>query len=91
MSTTKSINIRIDEDLKSQSDKVLSDLGLTTSAVVSMLLKTIVRNNAVPAELFTIREQARNNAEYLAKLDRSFAEYKAGLGQKHELLEVNDD
>ena len=55
-----------------------------------MLLKTIVRNNAVPAELFTIREQARNNAEYLAKLDRSFAEYKAGLGQKHELLEVND-
>ena len=49
MSTTKSINIRIDEDLKSQSDKVLSDLGLTTSAVVSMLLKTIVRNNAVPA------------------------------------------
>ena len=87
MATTKSINIRIDEDLKIQSDKVLADLGLTTSAVVSMLLKTIVRNNAVPSDLFTIREQARNNAEYLSKLDRSFAEYKAGVGQQNKLLE----
>lgn len=84
MATTKSINIRIDEDLKIQSDKVLADLGLTTSAVVSMLLKTIVRNHAVPSDLFTIREQARNNAEYMAKLDRSFAEYKAGFGQKQK-------
>ena len=84
MATTKSINIRIDEDLKIQSDKVLADLGLTTSAVVSMLLKTIVRNHAVPSDLFTIREQARNNAEYMAKLDRSFAEYKAGFGPQHK-------
>lgn len=84
MATTKSINIRIDEDLKIQSDKVLADLGLTTSAVVSMLLKTIVRNHAVPSDLFTIREQARNNAEYMAKLDRSFAEYKAGFGQQQK-------
>ena len=30
------------------------------------------------------------NAEYRTKLDRSFAEYKAGLGQKHELLDVKD-
>ena len=91
MSNMKSINIRIDADLKAESDRVLSDIGLSTSAVVSMLLKTIVRNQAVPPELFTLSNKTKENAEYLAKLDRSFAEYEKGLGKTHPLIEVPND
>lgn len=89
--STKSINIRVNSDLKAETDAVLDKIGLTTSAVVSMLFKTIVRNQSIPSELFTISDKARNNAEYLAKLDHSFAEYQQGLGEKHDLLEVDDE
>lgn len=51
----------------------------------------IVHNKAIPAELFTIYSKAANNAAYLAKLDRSFAEYERGLGEQHTLLEVPNE
>lgn len=85
---TKSVNIRVNSDLKAETDAILDKIGLTTSAVVSMLFKAIVRNQSIPPELFTISDKAKNNAEYLSKLDRSFAEYQAGLGEKHPLLKV---
>ena len=39
-------------------------------------------------ERFTLMEKAIRNAEYLAKLDRSFEQLYAGKGQEHELIEV---
>lgn len=80
---TKSVNIRINSDLKAETDAVLDKIGLTTSSVVSMLFKTIVRNQSIPPELFTLDDKAAHNAAYLAKLDRSFSEYQAGLGERH--------
>lgn len=82
------VDIQIDKNLQMQSEAVLAQLGLSTTAVVGMLLRTIVRNKAVPAELFTIANNADDNAAYLAKLDKSFAEYEQGLGAKHKLIEV---
>ena len=38
-------------------------------------------------ERFTLMEKAIRNAEYLAKLDRSFEQLYAGKGQEHELIE----
>jgi antitoxin YefM len=35
--------------------------------------------------------KALKNAEYLAKIDRAFQQLEAGQGQKHELIEVDDD
>ena len=91
MSTNEYISIPIDSELKTESDCILADIGLSTSVVVSMLLRTIVRNKAIPTELFTIDSKAANNAAYLAKLDRSFAEYERGLGEQHTLLEVPNE
>lgn len=91
MSTSEYISIPIDSELKTESDCILADIGLSTPVVVSMLLRTIVRNKAIPTELFTIDSKAANNAAYLAKLDRSFAEYERGLGEKHTLLEVPNE
>lgn len=51
----------------------------------------IVNDKAIPTELFTIDSKAANNAAYLAKLDRSFAEYERGLGEQHTLLEVPNE
>ena len=38
----------------------------------------------------TIMKAARN-AEYLAKIDRSFAQLEAGRGPQHDLIEVDDE
>lgn len=33
--------------------------------------------------------KAARNAEYLAKIDRAIEQFEAGLGQQHELIEVD--
>lgn len=35
--------------------------------------------------------KAIRNADYLAKIDRSFQQLEAGQGQQHELVEVGED
>ncbi|MDR0596433.1 MAG: type II toxin-antitoxin system RelB/DinJ family antitoxin [Clostridiales Family XIII bacterium] len=42
------MNIRIDSELKAQSELVLSQLGLNIATVVNMLFHQIVREQAVP-------------------------------------------
>ena len=35
--------------------------------------------------------KAKRNAEYLAKIDRGVAQFAAGKGQIHDIIEVDDD
>ena len=42
-------------------------------------------------ERYNQLEKAARNAEYLAMIDRSMAQLEAGKGQKHELIEVEDE
>lgn len=91
MSDSEFISVPVNSALKAELDCILADIGLSTSTVISMLLRTIVRNKAIPIELFSIDSKAANNAAYLAKLDRSFAEYKKGMGEQHALLEVSNE
>lgn len=51
MSETTTLNIRVNKDLKKQSDMILSLLGLNTSTAVNMFLNAIVRNNGIPFSL----------------------------------------
>lgn len=51
-SRTSVINVRIDAETKDGATAVLSDLGLTVSDAVRMLLTHIVREGRVPAWLF---------------------------------------
>lgn len=90
MAASASLSIRVDANLKKDSERVLSQLGVSTSTVVSMLLKTIVRNQSIPPELFTLYAKQAGNQAYIAKLQRSYAEYQAGLATPNELLEADD-
>jgi len=51
MSETTTLNIRVNKDLKKQSDMILSLLGLNTSTAVNMFLNAVVRNNGIPFSL----------------------------------------
>ena len=45
------LNIRIDDELKKQSELIFDDLGITLSAATTMFLKQVVRHNGIPFEL----------------------------------------
>ena len=48
---TTNLNIRIDEDLKKQSEEIFSELGLTMSAALTVFLRQTVRSNGIPFEM----------------------------------------
>jgi addiction module RelB/DinJ family antitoxin len=68
-----SISIRLDSQLKEQTERVLEQLGLSMTAVVNMLFLQIVREQAVPLSLSLKTE---NSA--MAQLDEAKAERLAG-------------
>ena len=45
------INMRVDEDLKRESEKIFGELGLGMSAALTIFLKAVVRNNGIPFSL----------------------------------------
>lgn len=45
------INIRIDENLKKQSESILGELGLGMTAAMTIFLKAVVRNKGIPFAL----------------------------------------
>ncbi len=60
------INIRIDEDLKSEAIETLSGLGLDMSSAVKLFLKQVVQTGSIPFRVLS--EKA-----YVKMLDREVA------------------
>jgi DNA-damage-inducible protein J len=72
MSKTSSINIRVDGALKEQAEKVISEFGLNMTTTVNMLLKQIVREQAIPLSL-------SHNGSFLAQ-DLLYAQLERAAG-----------
>lgn len=47
MSTTN-LNIRIDEDVKKQSDEIFNELGLNMTTAINIFLRTTIREHGIP-------------------------------------------
>ena len=63
---TKSVAIRIDDELKRQAEITLDEIGLNMTTYVISSLKALVREQGVPFELTT---KQHTNEKYLSKLD----------------------
>ena len=50
MAATKTLNVRVDADLKAQAEHIFSELGLPTSTAITMFLKSVVRYGGLPFE-----------------------------------------
>lgn len=59
------INIRMDETLKQQFDRLCNELGLTMSAAFNVFAKTMVRQQRIPFEI----SLDSPNAETLEAID----------------------
>ena len=62
MADTKTLNLRVDVDLKHQAETIFANLGIPTSTAINMFLRTVVRYGGIqfdlrisPNELETLR------------------------------------
>ncbi len=51
MSNTTNLNIRIDNNLKKESDNLFKDLGLNMSTAITMFLKQCVKTESIPFKI----------------------------------------
>ena len=48
MAETKTLNLRIDADLKHQAETIFANLGIPTSTAINIFLRSVVRNGGFP-------------------------------------------
>jgi len=48
---TTNLNVRIDEDLKKQSEKIFNELGLTMSTALTVFLRQTIRSKGIPFDM----------------------------------------
>lgn len=84
------MSIRVDSELKAQSEEILSKLGMTMNGAINMFLNQIVRDRAVPLslslssdatlydDLIRAMQDRRRGVRYLTQ-DEVLAQIDAGI------------
>ena len=81
------ISLRIDDDIKSNAERTLNDIGLSMSAAITIFLKTVIRENKIPFELSADPFYSEENMTELKRLIDSVRTGESTL-KEHELIEV---
>lgn len=84
------ITARVDEKDKVNFDTFCSNVGLNTSTAINLFVKAVLRENRIPFEIAQTSDPffSESNMAYVKK---SVQELKAGKGNLHELIEVDDE
>jgi len=83
---TTNLNVRIDADLKRQSEEIFNELGLTMSAAVAVFLRQTVRSKGIP---FDMRLNVSNDETLAAIQDVNLSR---NIGKQfHSVKELMED
>lgn len=88
MANTINVNIRIDEDLKKQSEVILAEMGLNMTTAVNIFLRQVLRTGGIPFEITTKKDDFYNPVNQRI-LREAIDRLEKGLGTEHELIEVD--
>lgn len=69
------INLRVDDDVKKQSELVCNDIGISLSSAINIYLKKLGREYRIPFDVSVDPFYSKKNIEYL---EEKFNEYKKG-------------
>ena len=89
MANTINVNIRVDEELKKQSEALLAEMGLNMTTAVNIFLRQVVRTGKIPFEI-TAKQDDFYNPTNLKVLRKAIDGLEKGLGTVHELIEVDE-
>ena len=85
MAKDTSISIRMDSQLKEQTESILEQFGLNMTAVVNMLFRQIVREQEIPLSL-----SLNPHISVIEELDHAVAERRAGYAERFADDVAND-
>ena len=80
MANTVNVNIRLDEDLKKQTEKLLADMGLNMTTAVNIFLRQVLRTGGIPFEITTRTDDFYNSVDQ-KRLRHSIEKLEKGLGE----------
>ena len=89
MANTINVNVRIDAELKKQTEALLSDMGLNMTTAVNIFLRQVLRTGGIPFEITTKVDDFYdpvNQQRLRSAIDR----LESGLGTEHGLIEVEE-
>jgi len=63
------INVRIDEEIKEESEKILKELGFSTSTAIKLFLKAVIWNNGIPFSLEIPSKRTKKSFKEMDKIE----------------------
>ena len=78
------INIRVDEDIKKQAEKLFADLGFNISTAVNIFLRQSLLTRGLP---FEVKEDPFYSPANMKKLQHSIQQANEGKLTAHNLIE----
>lgn len=83
------MNFRIEDDIKSNAEKALKEMGLTMSAAITMFLVKVGREKRIPFEITA--NDPFYSTENMERLRRSAAQMEQTGGTVHEIGVLSND
>ena len=80
------LNIRVDDAVKRDAEKLLSELGMNMSTAVNIFLRQMLRVRGIPFDITADPFYREGNIRYL---EQKMADYQAGKlsFSEHEMIE----
>ena len=82
------LSMRVDDTLKKKFDSICDDFGFTSTAAITVFMKTVVRERRIPFEIKASTKEQINKEAWAAFLEMRAAAAEAGL-QDMSLDEIN--
>lgn len=82
------LSMRVDDTLKKNFDSICDDLGFTSTAAITVFMKTVVRERRIPFEIKAYSKEHINKDAWATFLEMRAAAAEAGL-QDMTLDEIN--
>ena len=80
------ISLRIDDDVKTNAETTLDEIGLSMSTAITIFLKTVVREQRIPFELTADPFFSKSNMEHLNGVVNRIENGEAKLNP-HDLID----
>lgn len=82
---TVPLSNRVEVNLKREFDETAEELGLTSTAALTVLMKRFVAEGGFP---FAVKRTTPSAAEYAADMDERYRRMLSGDETEHDLVEV---
>ena len=73
------LSMRVDETLKKNFDSICDDFGFTSTAAITVFMKTVVRERRIPFEIKASTKEQINKDAWAAFIEMRAAAAEAGI------------